>query len=82
MQQLKEDCRRLTAANERLQAEKSLLEQRSRDQYYEHARQLHDREREQEALERVIQLLEADKASNQVCLVFSPIRIWSRVLTA
>ncbi|GJE94469.1 hypothetical protein PsYK624_106390 [Phanerochaete sordida] len=62
---LREDNRRLCTANERLHSEKSLLEQRSVDQFYEHARQLHEREREQEALERVIDLLEQDKAASQ-----------------
>ncbi|EKM54466.1 uncharacterized protein PHACADRAFT_185387 [Phanerochaete carnosa HHB-10118-sp] len=65
VEQLREDSRRLCAANERLHAEQALLEQRTLDQFYEHARQLHEREREQEALERVIDLLEQDKAASQ-----------------
>lgn len=52
--------------NEQLKADKAALERTAVDQYYEHARQLHDLEREQETLERVVQFLETEQVSIMV----------------
>ena len=69
--QLREDNRRLATANERLRSEKLSLEQRSLGQYYEHTRRLHDRERDRKGLERVVEMLEADKVAAQVRFLFA-----------
>ncbi|KIP10860.1 hypothetical protein PHLGIDRAFT_184012 [Phlebiopsis gigantea 11061_1 CR5-6] len=57
--QLREDNRRLVATNDRLRAERAGLEGRAREQAYESSRL----QREREGLERVVGLLEADKAA-------------------
>lgn len=60
-----ENCR-LVAANERLLADNALLEQRAADRLH----QLHDRMRDQQTLERVIELLKAERTTYKVRLYF------------
>lgn len=49
--------------NSQLSTDKAAVERHAVEQYYENARRLHDSEREQETLERVVQFLETEQAS-------------------
>ena len=64
--QLKAETHTLTVLNEQLNADKAALERQAVERYYDHARQLHDCEREQETLERVVQFLETEQVAVMV----------------